>query len=191
MAKGIPIVTDKWLTDSARKKKYMEPIDYIPKVPKQEKEWGFKLKDAWGSRRHVLLHGYTVYFTSALSKTYDDFAEVEQLYRLCGAKKVHKSARSAGSAKDGEDVIIFGLEDKDVECDTLLKAGCTVYNRNTLASGILRGHVDLKSDEFKIKPPGQPEPTNSPRVVPKRTGRPENGNSRGVTPKRRGRPKKT
>jgi hypothetical protein len=172
IALGIPIVTDRWLTESARKKQLLAVKDFIPKVPKQEKEWRFSLQAIWGRPQNRLLDGYTVFFTSALAKTYQDFSEVERLCRLVGASKVHKSARSAGSMKDSDKVLVFGLEDQDVECAALLKGGRPVYSRDTLASSILRGGFDLDSDEFMIQPGGSPKASSSQNAAPKKRGRP-------------------
>lgn len=163
----------------------MNPEDYIPKVPKQEKELGFSLREVWGKPQDHLLDGYTVYFTTALAKTYQDFAEVAHLIRFVGASKVHQSARYAGGAKAGDKVIFFGLDDEDVECAALLKGGCTVYSRDTLASSILRGGIDLESEEFKIQTDGSASGGTPIRSTPKR------GNSPRVVPKKRGRPAKT
>lgn len=175
---GVRVVTDKWLVDSSRKKKFQDPNYYIPKAPKQEKEWGFSLRDVWG-QPHQFLKGHTVYFTSALSKTFQDFSEIQQLVRHAGARKVLGSARCAGSGKEGNQVVILGLGDGDVECAALLKGGCTVYNRDIVAASILRGSIDLDNDEFKIKAgrDSSPKRGSSPKVTP--------------TPRKRGRPRKS
>jgi hypothetical protein len=175
---GVRLVTDKWLVDSSRKKKFQDPEQYIPKAPKQEKEWGFSLREVWG-KPHQFLKDHTVYFTSALVKTFQDFSEIQQLVRHAGAKKVVRSGRYAGSAKPGDKVVVLGLEEDDVECAALLKGGCTVYNRDIVAASILRGSIELDSDEFKINPGGASSPKRgaSPKVTP--------------TPRKRGRPRKS
>lgn len=151
-ALGIPIVTDKWLIDSARKKQFLKPDAYVPKAPNQEREWGFSLGEIWGKPQSEIFHGKTVNFTPSLRRSYDDFKEVEALCRLLGARKV--DTRAASKSKKQDDVVFLALEPsrgKDPDRTELLKQGCTVYSRDLLTSSILRGKLELDIDEFRLK----------------------------------------
>jgi hypothetical protein len=159
----------------------------IPIVLEQEKEMGFSLKDVWGKPQNKLLDGCTVYFTNALARTFQPFLEVDRLCRHIGARKVFSSARSAGTVGPNENVLVLGLDEKDVEAAALLRIGGSVYNRDILAASILRGGFDFDSDEFRIRSGYSPKASSQG----KGTKDTRASSSQDAAPKRRGRPRKS
>jgi hypothetical protein len=154
IALGIPIVTDTWLMQSAKKKHLLELEAFTPKVPDQEREWGFSLADVWGKPHRQIFNGFTVYFTPALKDSYSSFEEMETVCKTVGCPRViHKQAKLIKDKKDkdGNDIIFLGQDTDDPDCAALLKNGYTVYARDFLSTSILRGEINLDSDEFKIK----------------------------------------
>ena len=45
VAKGVPIVSPAWISDSKKHSRFLNPWDYILKDPANEKKWAFKLGD--------------------------------------------------------------------------------------------------------------------------------------------------
>lgn len=142
IALGIPIVTDKWLLDSAGAGHFLALSDYQPSAPKQEREWNFELSKVWHKPQSTF-EGYSIYFTPSLKSTYSDFTEIDQVCKAVGAKVTKKISDHR--------VIVLGKDKGDKEVETLLQEGTTCYTKDLLTMSILRGELVLDSDEFRIK----------------------------------------
>jgi hypothetical protein len=143
IANGTPIVTDKWLTDSAKAGHFLSVRAYTPSVPKQEKDWNFNLISVAGQPQKVF-EGYTVHFTTSLYSAYKTFAEIEQVCKAAGAAKVTKKKI------DKSDKVIVLAAEEGAEVEKLMQDGIVCYNRELLPISILRGSLDLDSDEFRL-----------------------------------------
>jgi len=145
IATGTPIVTDKWLSDSAKANHFLSVNAYLPSAPSKEKEWRFKLEDVHGQPQ-TPFEGYTIHFTTALHALYKPFTEIEQVCKAAGAKVTKKKMD-----QKNDKVIVLAMED-DKEADKLMEDGVTCYSRDLLPLSIFRGALDLDSDEFKLIP---------------------------------------
>tara|TARA_R110002003_G_scaffold171_5_gene13903 strand:- start:2004 stop:2597 length:594 start_codon:yes stop_codon:yes gene_type:complete len=143
IANGTSIVTDKWLTDSAKAGHFLSVKAYMPSVPKQEKEWNINLISVAGQPQKVF-EGYTVHFTTSSYSAYKTFAEIEQVCKAAGAAKVTKKKM------DKSDKVIVLAAEEDAEAEKLMQDGIVCYNRELLPISILRGSLDLDSDEFRL-----------------------------------------
>jgi hypothetical protein len=144
VALGVPIVTDNWLSESARADGLLDLASFKPSVTKQEKDWNFSLEKVWGVPQNPFT-GYALYFTPALKKTYTNFHEMEKACQTLSAKLVPK--RTSKNDK----IIVLAAEDGDSEVDKMIEDGEPCYHKDLLTTSILRGSLDLDSDEFKIK----------------------------------------
>ncbi|KAL5119880.1 hypothetical protein ACEQ8H_002241 [Pleosporales sp. CAS-2024a] len=144
IATGTPIVTDKWLTDSAKAGHFLSVDAYRPSVPKQEEEWRFQLADVI-CQPQTPFQGYTVHFTTNAHALYKPFTEIEQVCKAAGAEKVTKKKMD----RSGK-VIVLAVEGEDKEAERLMQDGVACYSRHLLSMSIIRGTLDLESDEFKI-----------------------------------------
>ena len=144
IARGTPIVTDKWLLDSAKAEQLLPVAAYIPVVPKQEQEWNIKLEETAGQPQ-TPFEGYTVHFSKSLKAVYSPFTDIEQVCKAAGAKKVTSSRMD----KSG-DVIVLVKDEEDVEVEKLAQDGVKCYTRDLITHSIFRGVVDLDSDEFRV-----------------------------------------
>lgn len=147
IALGIPIVTDSWLKESAKRGKFLNPRKFSPKVPDQEAEWGFSLAVVWSQPQTDLFQSKTIYFTQALQKI-PSFKEMQEVCKIVGAKKVLTNSKGI---KD-KNTIIMALEEGDEEAVALAKEGHPCYSKDLLTLSILRGEVDLENDELKLNP---------------------------------------
>ncbi|KAF2470184.1 uncharacterized protein BDR25DRAFT_287961 [Lindgomyces ingoldianus] len=150
IALGIPIVTDKWLQDSAEKTHFLDIKPYIPSIPTLEKELKFSLAAVWSTPQSDLLAGKVVYFTPALKQVYNKWRDVEELCKAIGARRV--MSKPGKEVRDGSDIVTLALGEDDPDLAVLIEKGYTCYSKDLLTVGILRGDIDLESGEFKIKP---------------------------------------
>lgn len=143
IALGVPIVTDKWLTDSAKSDEFLDLTAYKPSIAQQEKDWNFNLENVWGAAQ-TPFKGYSIYFTPSLKKSYTNFREINRVCQTVGAKVVAKYTSK------NEKMIVLATEEEDPDAETLIQDGETCYRKDLLTTSILRGNLDLDSDEFKI-----------------------------------------
>ncbi|RMZ70328.1 brct domain [Pyrenophora seminiperda CCB06] len=146
IARGIPIVTDKWLLGSAKAGHLLPFADFKPSVSKQEKEWNFSLDDVFG-RPQTPFEGCNIHFTKSLKTTFESFAEIEAVCKAAGAESV----TSTKANRTGDSIVLANNEDDDVDAQKLIKEGTKCYTKDLLIYSILRGALDLDSDDFKIK----------------------------------------
>ncbi|KAF2851726.1 hypothetical protein T440DRAFT_422351 [Plenodomus tracheiphilus IPT5] len=147
IARGTPIVTDKWLLESAKAGHFLNTASYIPIAPKQEKEWNIQL-DQILCQPQTPFTGYTIHFTKSLKATYNAFAEMEHVCKAAGAKK---TTTTLPRGETGGNSIVLAKDEGDAEMDKLVQDGITCYHKDLITQSILRGVLDLDSAEFKIE----------------------------------------
>ncbi len=161
VACGKHVVTDKWVIDSAKQGKLLDLNDYEAEDPEREQEWGTTLSDAVkrGSQGVRALNDWTIHLTpNAKAKLGKGFSELKQICLQAGAKSVQATTPKKGPQELPRTLAIAIEEDKDLE---LLHAnGWHSYSKEIITYSVLRGSLDLSSDEFSI---GQPKakPPNS------------------------------
>ncbi|KAG9193010.1 hypothetical protein G6011_03045 [Alternaria panax] len=148
IARGIPIVTDQWLYESASAKRLLAVSAYKPSAPKQEEEWKLKLDDILGQPQAPFAPDYNVHFTKSLKAKYASFSEIEAVGKAAGAKNV---TTGPAKMKKAERNIVLADDGDDAEAQKLMKDGVTCYTKDFFTFSILRGVLDLESDEFKIE----------------------------------------
>jgi hypothetical protein len=143
IAHGIPIVTDKWLLDSAKATHFLSVSAYKLSAPKQEKHWNFKLDDIL-AQPQTPFEDHTIHFTKSLKAYYKPFTEIEAVCKAAGAKVTSSRMKKTG------DSIVLALDNEDPEAQKLMQDGVKCYHRDLIAYSIVRGSLDLDSDEFRI-----------------------------------------
>jgi hypothetical protein len=146
IACGIPIVTDQWLYDSALAKRLLAVSAFKPSIPKQEEEWRVKLDDILGHPQTPFAD-YAVHFTKSVKTKYASFSDIEVVCKAAGATSV---TTGATKVKKTGSTIVLAEDGDDVEAQKLMKDGVACYTKDFFTYSILRGAVDLESDEFKI-----------------------------------------
>jgi hypothetical protein len=166
VALGVPIVSDEWLLDSAKDGRFLDLEAFRPHFPAQERDWNFSFEDIWKKPKKEVFQGYSIYFTPALRAVYKPFSEVDELCKAAGARRALTKLGKEIKDKDiADNTILLALNgDDDEDAATILSNGYTCYTRELLTLSILRGELNLESEEFKIKPA-----TSNP---PKKRGRP-------------------
>jgi len=152
IALGKSIVTDAWVIQSSKAEKLLDTDPFVPDDPEREEEWGFTLREATSrNNRRSLFSGKTLYFTPALKKEYgSSFKEIEGLMKVVGADHVVSKPPRDLDEDGGPNIIAVGLEHGDLDVVGLLEHKRTCFNKDLLSLSILRGKLDLESDEFRI-----------------------------------------
>ena len=152
VASGKRVITDNWVIDSAKQDELLDLKDYEAKDPRREAEWGTTLSDAVerGRQGAKVLSDWTVCFTSsAKTKLGKGFSELKQICLLSGATSVQSSTPKKSPEKPISTLVIAAEDDK--ELDTLYANGWQPYVKDIITYSILRGNLDVNSDEFSIR----------------------------------------
>ena len=152
VALGIDIVTDKWLNESSAARYLLDVAPFLPQDPANEALWGFTLRDAIarGKAGVRAFQGVSVIFSTSLWKELKGAArEMESIARAAGAIKVLTRTPKEGPIADDPTTVVLATEnDKDAEAMRTL--GWTLYGKDFLSLSVLRGRIDLESDEFQL-----------------------------------------
>ncbi|KAF2816854.1 uncharacterized protein BDZ99DRAFT_564685 [Mytilinidion resinicola] len=149
---GVAIVTDDWFISSHAMGRLLNPDRFAPRDHKNEKAWGFSLYDVLGKEQRTIFSGMTICFTPAMKEHHNSFiTEMRDIVLEAGAEKVITRA-ATGVKDDGNTIVIAVSDEKDTNAAILQDRGMTCYTRDLLSTSILRGSLDLESDEFIIKP---------------------------------------
>ncbi|KAF2835435.1 hypothetical protein M501DRAFT_988958 [Patellaria atrata CBS 101060] len=150
---GKPIVTDDWILKSA-KAGYLLAVDDFPHPDINN----------LASDRTSLFSGMTVWFTPVLKGEYGSgWKDMKEIVESTGAKVLSNPARDFDSRNKGLDTIVLAAENGDLELHVLQEKGLTCYHKDLVSSSIIRGTLDLESEEFVLAPASS---------EPKKKGRP-------------------
>ena len=147
LAQGKVVVTEEWVRMSVKADQLLDPDSFVHSNIRN-----------LGADRPNLLSGKTLWFTRKLVKEYGaGWSSINDLGKDAGARNVYGGKAHDGEMRDREkNVIFFGSED-DVDVRELMKEhGKVVYHKDMLSQSILRGELDLESDEFRLDAPATP-----------------------------------
>lgn len=152
VARGIPILTESWITESRAAGYWLDPDAYTFTDPTTEKRWGFKLADAVKRGKqgeNNVLKGKTVHLTASLALQCKAGGLLDSLIEMCeaaGAKDVLKKT-PRGSAE--EDAVVLGKEDGEKDLAALKKGGWKVRSTAVVGMSVFRGSLQ-EGDEFLV-----------------------------------------
>jgi hypothetical protein len=113
---------------------------YKPSFPEQEEEWKFDFAKVW-NQPQTIFEGYTIYFTTG----FKDKSQYGSVCKAAGAK-----VTSSKKQIQDDNTIVIAKEEDDPEAEKLIQDSVTCYTKDLLTTSILRGKVELGSNEFKI-----------------------------------------
>ena len=152
---GKEVITDDWVADSARCHELQSIEKYLAQDPKREDEWGFNIRDAIERGRQGLkiLQDWTVIFTASAKKEVgkSGFSDLKEIATYAGAKSVLATLPKKPLGELPLTLVIGTVE--DVDSPALGKWKC--YTRDIIGLSVLRGSLDIDSDEFLIQRPEQ------------------------------------
>lgn len=126
------------------------------------REWGTTPSDAVKRGRQGVraLNDWTIHLTpNTKAKLGKGFSELKQICLQAGAKSVQATTPKQGPQELPQTLAIAIEEDKDLE---LLRAnGWHSYSKEIITYSVLRGSLDLSSDEFSIEKPKAKPPSST------------------------------
>ena len=153
VASGKEIVTDEWISRSAIKGELLDSHDFPAKDPKREAEWGTTLSDAIerGRQGTKPFHGYTIYFTSAAKQELGKgFSDIKDIAVFAGAECI-KVAVPRKSSEGSPMTMVIAVNDDD-DLPALEERSWKTYTKEIITISVLRGSLDLDSEEFLLTP---------------------------------------
>ena len=152
---GKDIITDSWVTDSVKGNDLLGVVPYMARDPRKEADWGFSLDEAIyrGKRGLKILQDQTILFTPSAKKELGKtgFDELKEIAKSAGARGV-SSALPKKSPEETSFTVVIATHD-NTEVAELQKLGWRAYVKDIISLSVLRGKLDLESDEFLIKEP--------------------------------------
>ena len=152
---GKEVITDDWVTESARLEKLQGFEQYLASDAEREAEWGFDLRDAIvrGRQGLKILRGWTVIFTASAKKEVgkSGFSDLREIASLAGAKSVSNTLPTTSPEGLPLTLVIGTVED----ADSAALARWKVYTRDIISLSVLRGNLEIDNEDFLIKTPEQ------------------------------------
>ncbi|MCJ1366730.1 hypothetical protein MMC16_005860 [Acarospora aff. strigata] len=158
VASGKDIVRDKWLVDSAKQGRLLDPTPYWAEDPGREDEWGTKLEAAVARGKACVkpFTGRTVHFTPTLKRELGSgFTELKEVALLAGAAAVYAKLPPKGADPDADTLVLASQHGNDASI--VRQSGWNCYNKDIISLGVLHGRLDTISGKFVIKPSGSQE----------------------------------
>ena len=150
---GKDIVTDSWVTDSAKGNDLLSIVPYLARDPKTEADWGISLEQAIyrGKKGLKVLQDYIIHLTPSAKKELgkNGFDEVKEIVKCAGAKSVSSTLPKKSPEEAPSTIVVATPDGKEVA--DLHRLGWRVYVKDIISLSVLRGKLDLESDEFLIK----------------------------------------
>ena len=158
IAQGADIVTENWVVETHQNKKFPDPSRFLPSAEAHEQAWSFTLSDALQRGKQGLtrlLSGTTVYITAQFKAEMGNTCNqgIKNVATALGAdavKSVPKNGRTVQNA------FAIGMAEDIGACE-VGRLGMKLYDKELLTSAVLKGHLDLDSNEYSIAIPVKEE----------------------------------
>ncbi|KAI9850512.1 MAG: hypothetical protein M1838_005576 [Thelocarpon superellum] len=156
VALGKTIVTDEWLKDSAKAGSILDATPYLPRDPKQEEAWNFRLADAVerGRRGEGIrpLSNWAVVITPRLKADLGKSSELMDLVSFAGAASITHDVPSDPPEEVPRTLLLGSARDEgEVDIVRALAAGWAVYSTDIVSLSLLRGALQTGGTEFRIQ----------------------------------------
>ena len=152
---GKKVITDNWVTESAQCSKLQSIEKYLAQDPEREDEWGFNIREAVDRGRQGLkiLQDWAVIFTASAKKEVgkSGFLDLKENATYAGAKSVLGTLPKKSPGELPFTLVIGTV--KDLDSPALEKWKC--YNRDIIGLSVLRGRLEIDSEEFLVHKPEQ------------------------------------
>ena len=150
---GKQIVTDDWVTQSISAGKLLDLEDFKASDPRREAEWRINLDQAIERGRHMTpkpFDGWTIAFTSAAKKDAgtNGFNDLKEIALYAGAKSCSCVLPKKPPKQNPSTLVIACQNDPASET---LQGTWRLFSREIIGLTILRGQLDIESDEFLVR----------------------------------------
>lgn len=149
---GKDLVTDDWVIDSAKQAKLQNMEEYFPRDTEREAEWKISLTEGLrrGKEGIKVFEGWNIAWTVSARKEVgkSGFADLKEITSLAGANVLATPPKKG--PEDVPSTIVIGTPE-----DAKPSSSWQYYTRDVISLSVLRGKLDIESDEFKISKPGE------------------------------------
>ena len=139
--------------DSLEGDELLSVVPYMPRDPEKEAEWKISLDEAIfrGKNGLKVMQDQTILFTPSAKKELgkNGFDELSEIVKCAGGKAI-SSALPKKSPDKTPSTLVVSTHDS-VEMAELQKLGWRAFVKDIISLSVLRGKLDLESDEFLIK----------------------------------------
>ncbi|GAB1600153.1 hypothetical protein Ahia01_000292800 [Argonauta hians] len=168
LARGIPIISFNWLTQSKIAKMFIDYTPYILSDPDSEKQYNFSLIQSLQlSQSFSPLKGYRIHITKSVKPAAEQMREIIE---SCKAKFLAKIPTDFK-----ENTVVISCEEDKSCCAKALQAGIPVVQAEFLLTGILQQHLPIEKypllEQFIIIFQDSVSDDNQPAVVEKKSKR--------------------
>ncbi|CAL8289765.1 unnamed protein product [Merluccius merluccius] len=164
MARGIPVVTTRWLEKSGKAGSFLSPSAFIVKDAEQEKKFNFCLQESIRiASNQPLLQGYEIHITKSVKP---EPTHMKDIVSCCGASFL---AKMPSSHKD--QTVVVSCEEDWPLCGPAVAASLPVVSAEFILTGILQQKADVEAHAL-------------PRPAPATTTPPQPAGARGRSRKR-------
>ncbi|GLV44650.1 mutator 2 [Carabus blaptoides fortunei] len=136
---GKPIVNTKWISESVKKKMFLDPWNFLLEDSESESKFKFSLRESLQRARHKkLLAGYTILL--AVNKNFDVLKEIIE---TCGGKCVMRAPAKNAAAN----VVVVAYEDEKAKYARYLKqkTPLTVVAAEAIFAGVLAQELNFEN----------------------------------------------
>ncbi|KAL6715882.1 hypothetical protein ACLMJK_006843 [Lecanora helva] len=146
---GLEIITEDWLTDSVRLRSLQDTQSYLARDEKAETQWGIKLDEAIqrGKKKIQVFQGWSIIFTPKAKKDLGKgFDDLKDILACAGAAQV-TSMLPKRPPDEPQTLVIASQE----EANAVATKNRRCFTKDLIGISILRGQLDIESDEFLVK----------------------------------------
>ncbi|XP_008429571.1 mediator of DNA damage checkpoint protein 1 isoform X2 [Poecilia reticulata] len=138
VAKGVPVVTTRWLEQSGKAGSFLSPLAFVVNDPEQEKKFSFSLQESLRTASsQPLLQGYEIHVTKSVKP---EPVHMKDIITCSGATFLTKMP----AAHKPRTVVISCEEDLRL-CGPAVSASLPVVTAEFILTGILQQRVDLQT----------------------------------------------
>ena len=152
IALGRDVIGDNWITSSFNQNRLLDPLDFFAKDDIREMEWRTSLKKAVerGKKGVRPFTGWNCNFTTTVKKDLGSgFPEIKSIAEHAGAAEVLTAPPNLGPEKLPKTVVIAS-PNGDKYVPALQDAGWRIFTKDIVTLSVIRGTLDVESDEFLI-----------------------------------------
>lgn len=150
---GKQVITEEWVLQSVTKGELLDHHGFLARDPVKEAEWETNLSEAIerGKQGVRPFLDFTVHFTAAAKKELGKgFTDLKEIATYAGAKSVQATLPRKSSLAQALKTIVIAIPD-DVDLSVLEEGGWRSFNKDIVTLSVLRGSLDMNSDEFLVR----------------------------------------
>ena len=150
---GKQVIIEDWVVQSVTKGELLDHNDFLARDPVKEAEWEIDLSEAIerGKQGVKPFLGFIVHFTPAAKKELGrGFTDLKEIVLHAGAKSVQATLPRKSSLAQAPTTVVVALPD-DSDLSALQEGGWRSFNKDIVTLSVLRGSLDVNSDEFLLR----------------------------------------